>query len=83
MGGSADHRQLSSESGQQHFYRNSKKPCRGLCRSKRAIALSAKFAADMKSDTKTVTALFQLGAGKTQQVIIPVNTRLRIGNGEK
>ncbi|MDA4896605.1 hypothetical protein PFZ55_58155, partial [Streptomyces sp. MS2A] len=27
-----------------------------------------------KSDTKTVTALFQLGAGKTQQVIIPVNT---------
>ncbi|MCY8356034.1 Ig-like domain-containing protein [Bacillus haynesii] len=41
---------------------------------KGSIALSAKFAADVKSDTKTVTALFQLGAGKTQQVIIPVNT---------
>ncbi len=28
----------------------------------------------MKSGTKTVTALFQLGAGKTQQAVIPVNT---------
>ncbi|MCY7790210.1 Ig-like domain-containing protein, partial [Bacillus haynesii] len=46
----------------------------GSAGAKGSIALSAKFAADVKSDTKTVTALFQLGAGKTQQVIIPVNT---------
>ncbi|MED2942455.1 SpaA isopeptide-forming pilin-related protein [Bacillus swezeyi] len=39
---------------------------------KGAIILSAKFAADVKDGTKTVTALFHLGAGKTQQVIIPV-----------
>ncbi|RCK09830.1 LPXTG cell wall anchor domain-containing protein [Bacillus licheniformis] len=51
-----------------------KSPAEGSAGAKGAIALSAKFAADMKSDTKTVTALFQLGAGKTQQVIIPVNT---------
>ncbi|WP_094023949.1 SpaA isopeptide-forming pilin-related protein [Bacillus licheniformis] len=51
-----------------------KSPAEGSAGAKGAIALSAKFVADMKSDTKTVTALFQLGAGKTQQVIIPVNT---------
>ncbi|MFB7316825.1 SpaA isopeptide-forming pilin-related protein [Bacillus haynesii] len=46
----------------------------GSAGAKGSIALSAKFAADVKSDTKTVTALFQLGAAKKQQVIIPVNT---------
>ncbi|MED4409577.1 SpaA isopeptide-forming pilin-related protein [Bacillus licheniformis] len=51
-----------------------KSPAEGSAGAKGAIALSAKFAADVKGDTKTVTALFQLGAGKTQQVIIPVNT---------
>ena len=41
---------------------------------KGSITLEAKFAAAVKSGTKTVTALFQLGAGKTQQAVIPVNT---------
>ncbi|MCY9375271.1 Ig-like domain-containing protein [Bacillus sp. T17B1] len=39
---------------------------------KGAITLSATFTADVKEDEHTVAALFQLGAGKTQQVIIPV-----------
>lgn len=39
---------------------------------KGAITLSATFTADVKDDEHTVAALFQLGGGKTQQVIIPV-----------
>ncbi|WHY09134.1 SpaA isopeptide-forming pilin-related protein [Bacillus subtilis] len=36
------------------------------------ITLPAKFTADVKGDEHTAAALFQLGGGKTQQVIIPV-----------
>ncbi len=43
-----------------------------LNEAKGAIKLPAKFAADVKADAKTVTALFDLGGGKTQQVIIPL-----------
>ncbi|MCY9355344.1 Ig-like domain-containing protein [Bacillus spizizenii] len=39
---------------------------------KGAITLSATFTADVKEDEHTIAALFQLGGGKTQQVIIPV-----------
>lgn len=39
---------------------------------KGAITLSATFTADVKDDEHTVAALFQLGGGKTQRVIIPV-----------
>ncbi|MCY8166306.1 SpaA isopeptide-forming pilin-related protein [Bacillus spizizenii] len=39
---------------------------------KGAITLSATFTADVKDDEHTIAALFQLGGGKTQQVIIPV-----------
>ncbi|MCY9061217.1 Ig-like domain-containing protein [Bacillus inaquosorum] len=39
---------------------------------KGTITLSAMFTADVKDDEHTVAALFQLGGGNTQQVIIPV-----------
>ncbi|MCY9255206.1 Ig-like domain-containing protein [Bacillus spizizenii] len=39
---------------------------------KGAITLSATFTADVKDDEHTIAARFQLGGGKTQQVIIPV-----------
>lgn len=39
---------------------------------KGTITLPAKFTADVKEDEHTAAALFQLGGGKTQQVIIPV-----------
>ncbi|MCY8994694.1 SpaA isopeptide-forming pilin-related protein [Bacillus inaquosorum] len=39
---------------------------------KGTITLSATFTADVKDDEDTAAALFQLGGGKTQQVIIPV-----------
>ncbi|MEC1623603.1 SpaA isopeptide-forming pilin-related protein [Bacillus mojavensis] len=39
---------------------------------KGTITLSAAFTADAKDDEQTVAALFHLGGGKTQQVIIPV-----------
>ncbi|MEC1429601.1 SpaA isopeptide-forming pilin-related protein [Bacillus subtilis] len=39
---------------------------------KGTITLPAKFTADVKDDEHTAAALFQLGGGKTQQVIIPV-----------
>ncbi|MCY7952820.1 SpaA isopeptide-forming pilin-related protein [Bacillus inaquosorum] len=39
---------------------------------KGTITLPAKFTADVKDDEHTVAALFQLGGGNTQQVIIPV-----------
>lgn len=39
---------------------------------KGTITLPAKFTADVKGDEHTAAALFQLGGGKTQQVIIPV-----------
>lgn len=39
---------------------------------KGTITLPAKFSADVKDDEHTAAALFQLGGGKTQQVIIPV-----------
>ncbi|WP_426616640.1 SpaA isopeptide-forming pilin-related protein [Bacillus velezensis] len=39
---------------------------------KGSIALSAKFTPDITDETKMAKALFQLDAGKTQQVLIPV-----------
>ncbi|MCY8204521.1 Ig-like domain-containing protein [Bacillus sp. N12A5] len=39
---------------------------------KGTITLSAMFTADVKDDEHTVAALFQLGGGNTQQVIIPI-----------
>ncbi|MEC0494517.1 SpaA isopeptide-forming pilin-related protein [Bacillus glycinifermentans] len=47
---------------------------------KGTIALSAKFAPDAK-DTKTADVLFDLGAGKTQRVMIPVKTNETSGSG--
>ena len=39
---------------------------------KGVITLSAKFTPDITDETKMAKALFQLDAGKTQQVLIPV-----------
>lgn len=39
---------------------------------KGSITLSAKFTPDITDETKMAKALFQLDAGKTQQVLIPV-----------
>ncbi|MCF7619689.1 SpaA isopeptide-forming pilin-related protein [Bacillus sonorensis] len=50
---------------------------------KGTITLSAKFADGVKDDAKTVTALFDLGAGKTQQLIIPVKTNETSGSESK